>query len=121
MSTMNIGTKLVELVRQGKNHEATETLYSLDVSSVEARPGPDGKAEVQGLKAVLAKSQWWADNNTIHSASCEGPWPHGDQFIVRFTYDVTFKPTNTRMKLDEMGLFTVSNGKIVREVFFYPS
>ena len=30
-----------------------------------------------------------------------------------------FKPSKQRMKLDEVGLFTVANGKIVREEFFY--
>jgi hypothetical protein len=32
---------------------------------------------------------------------------------------VTFKPTGKRQTRDEMALFTVANGKIVREEFFY--
>jgi hypothetical protein len=55
----------------------------------------------------------------VHSANVTGPWPHGDRFIVGFQYDVTNKPSGKRMKLDEVGLYTVSKGKIVREEFFY--
>jgi len=119
MTTTEIGKKLVDLCQQGKNHEAMETLYAPDIVSVEARSMPNMSAETQGLAGVIAKSKWWADNHVIHTASCEGPFPNGDRFVVRFTYEVTFKPTDTRRKLDEMALFTVAGGKIVREEFFY--
>jgi hypothetical protein len=33
---------------------------------------------------------------------------------------VTNKPSGKRMTMDEVGLFTIENGKIVREEFFYP-
>jgi hypothetical protein len=42
-----------------------------------------------------------------------------ERFIVRFSYDVTNKPSGRRFQLDETGLFTIENGKIVREEFFY--
>jgi ketosteroid isomerase-like protein len=47
-------------------------------------------------------------------------YPHGeDRFAVRLSYDVTNKPSGRRMKMDEIALFTVADGKIVREEFFY--
>ena len=49
-----------------------------------------------------------------------GPYPHDDRFAVRFLYDVTDKPSGKRFTMDEVGLFTVVNGKITREEFFYP-
>ncbi len=119
MTTLEVGKKLVELCSQGKNHEAQETLYSQDITSVEAGAPPGKERESQGLKAIAAKSQWWAENHTIHSAVIEGPWPHDNQFIVKFKYDVTFKPENKRFTMEEAALFTVSNGKIVKEQFFY--
>ena len=39
---------------------------------------------VEGIKGVREKSEWWFANHTIHSGKAEGPWPHGDKFIVRF-------------------------------------
>ena len=121
MNAKEIGTKLVELCKAGKSHECHETLYSPDIVSVEAFAPPGQSVESRGLKAVMAKSAWWADNHTVHSAVCDGPFPNGDRFIVRFTYDITFKPTNTRKQMDEAALFTVQDGKIVREEFYYPT
>ncbi|HET9626437.1 MAG TPA: nuclear transport factor 2 family protein [Kofleriaceae bacterium] len=119
MSTLEVGKKLVELCNQHKNQEAMESLYAKDVVSVEAGGPPGQSPEIRGLDAVLAKSAQWAKDNEVHSGTCEGPWPHGDRFIVRFTYDVTHRPTNSRRKLDEAALFFVKDGKIVREEFFY--
>jgi ketosteroid isomerase-like protein len=119
MTTFEIGKKLVELCQAHKNAEAMQTLYATDVVSVEAAAMPGSSAESRGLEAVLAKSAKWGADHTVHTGITEGPWPHGDRFIVRFSYDVTHKPTNERRKLDEAALFTVKDGKIVREEFFY--
>ena len=119
MTTLEIGNKLVELCKQGKNQEVMEALYAPDIIAIEAAAMPGLPAEDRGRDAVLAKSKSWADSNVVHAATCEGPYPNGDRFIVRFTYDVTHKPSNTRRKLDETALYTVKDGKIVREEFFY--
>ena len=39
--------------------------------------------------------------------------------LVRFKYDVTNKPSGRRMIMDELALYQVKDGKIVREEFFY--
>ena len=36
MTTLEVGKKLVELCKQGKNQEAMDTLYAPDIVSVEA-------------------------------------------------------------------------------------
>ena len=119
MNTMEIARKMVELCKQGKNLEALNTLFAADVVSVEAGAMPGMDRESKGLAAVKAKGEWWLANHEVHSASMTGPWPHDDRFIVGFQYDVTNKPSGKRMKMDEVGLYTVRNGKIVREEFFY--
>jgi ketosteroid isomerase-like protein len=120
MTNVEIGKKLVELCQQGKNQEAMATLYAKDIVSVEAAGGPNMPAESRGLDAVNAKGKWWSDNHTVHAATTEGPFPHGsDKFAVRFSYDITNKPTNKRLKMDEIAVFTVKDGKIVREEFYY--
>ena len=119
MTTMEIAQKMVELCRQGRNAEALNTLFTDDLVSVEAAGPPGMERVASGLAAVKSKSEWWTSNHEIHTANITGPWPHDDRFIVGFQYDVTNKPSNTRMKMDEVGLYTVHNGKIVREEFFY--
>ena len=120
MTNLEIGKKLVELCQQGKIEEAVTTLYAKDIVSVEAASPPNGSAETRGIDAIHAKSKWWTDNHTVHSAVTEGPYPHGsDKFGVKFVYDVTNKPTNQRRKFEELAVYTVKDGKIVREEFFY--
>ena len=118
MTTLDIANKLVDLCKQGKNAEA-KALYSEEIVSIEAFAPPGGQKEVKGLAALQAKSKWWVDNHEIHSAVVTGPWPNGDRFIVGFHYDVTHKPSGQGIKMEEAALYTVENGKIVREEFFY--
>ena len=121
--TVTVGKKLVDLCREGKNAEAIETLYSPDIVSVEAGTGsPTMPARMQGMEAIKAKSEWWATNHEVHSAMIEGPYPNGDKFIVRFKYNVTAKSgpmTGKTFDMDEAGLYTVKDGKVTEEVFFY--
>ncbi|MCU0656895.1 MAG: nuclear transport factor 2 family protein [Polyangiaceae bacterium] len=118
-TTHEIAARYVELCKAHQNHVALDTLFSLEAVSVEAMAMPGSTAETRGLAAIVEKGKGWEANHEIHGAKVEGPWPHGDRFIVRFTYDITNKPSGRRMLMDEMGLFTVENGKIVREEFFY--
>lgn len=119
MKTMDIARQLVALCREGRNEEALDTLFDPDVVSVEAGAPPGMQREYRGLAAVKTKGQWWRDNHEVHSASVSGPWPHDDRFAVGFQYDVTNKPSGQRIRMDEIGLYYVRNGKIVREEFFY--
>lgn len=119
MSTMEIASALVDFCKQGKNDEAMNTLYADDVVAVEAG-GPPGMDRVaKGKDAVIAKTQWWTDNHEVHSAEVGGPWPNGDQFIATFRYDVTFKPEKRRFIMEEAALYTIKDGKIAKEEFFY--
>ena len=121
-NTLTVGKKLVELCLAGKNMEAVETLYSPAIVSIEVMGSPEMPARQEGLEAIKGKNEWWINNHEIHSASAEGPWPHGDRFIVRFKYEVTAKAgpmAGQRMTLDEAALYTVTDGKITQEEFFY--
>jgi hypothetical protein len=119
-NTLEIGKKLVSLCKEGRFDEAMSTLYARDIVSVEAGAPQGQDREARGLDACIAKGKWWSDNHIVHSAEIEGPWPHDDKFIVRFKFDITSKPMNNqRIMMDEVGLYTVKDGKIVREEFFY--
>lgn len=120
MNTMEMARKMVDLCRQGKNLEALDTLFADEMVSIEACEMPGAPArEIKGRAAVRAKGEWWVANHEIHSATVGGPWPHDDRFIVIFSYDVTHQPSGQRMQMEEAALYTVSDGKIVREEFFY--
>ena len=75
------------LLKEGKHIEAAEAFNSEDIVSHEDMDGP--MAVCRGRAEVKAKSDWWYATHEVHGGSAEGPFVHGDQFIVRFTLDVT--------------------------------
>jgi ketosteroid isomerase-like protein len=116
-TTTDLAKAFTDLLKAGKHDQAAATFNSPDIVSYEAMEGP--MRECRGAAAVKAKSDWWNANHTVHSSAAHGPYVNGDQFAVRFAIDVTTKETGQRMQMDEVGLYTVKNGKIVEERFFY--
>ena len=119
---LDVGKKLVGMCQKGDFRGAIEGLYGAEIVSVEASGPPGQPLEVKGIEAVRKKTEWWEANHEVHSAKVEGPWPHGERFIVRFSLDVTGKTgpmAGKRFQMEEAGLYTVKNGKVVREEFFY--
>jgi SnoaL-like domain len=119
MTPQEIGQKLVELCKAGKNTEAMEALYAKDIVSVEAGAPPGKSPRTDGVAACLEKSKQFRAMHEIHGATIDGPFPHGDRFAVIFDYDLTRRPDNQRIHMKEVALYTVANDKIVREEFFY--
>ena len=119
MSVLEIANQLVALCREGKNEEAIEKLYSPDIVSVEAMDMPGMGQTQRGIQAITGKTKWWYENHEVHGGEVSDPYPNGNQFIVQFKFDVTPKHTGQRMTMDEVGLYTVDKGKIVKEEFFY--
>jgi hypothetical protein len=119
MTTQEVANTLVKLCSVGKFHEATETLYSPDIVSMEAGAPPGGSRETKGLEGVKAKGEWWNANHEVHAAAVEGPLVAGAHFTVVFKLDVTFKPQSKRFQMEEVAVYKVADGKVVYEEFFY--
>jgi hypothetical protein len=120
MTTPEIAAQLVALCSKGNFAEAIHAFYSPDIVSVEAAAMPGQGRESVGLPAILGKAAWWEENHEVHSIAVEGPLATAHHFCVRFTIDVTFKPTGRRHTMDELAIYQVKDGKIIREEFFYP-
>jgi ketosteroid isomerase-like protein len=118
-STAAIAEELVSFCRAGRNMDAINTLYSPEIVSVESMGNAEMPREIKGLDAVRSKNEWWGANNTVHSASVDGPFVGDGKFTVYYNYETTFKPSGKRNTMEEVALYTVKNGKIVREQFFY--
>lgn len=119
MNTLEVGKKLMDLCQRGENLKAIETLYSPDIVSIEAVAMPDFPKEMRGIDEIKKKNKEWVDNADVHSAEAHGPFPAGDRFAIYYKYDMTNKKNNQRTEMEEMGLYTVKDGKIVKEEFFY--
>ncbi len=119
MTIQEVANKIVELCSQGKFDEATDSLYSPDIVSMEASAPPGQSRESKGLAAVKAKGEWWVANHEVHSVKVEGPLIAGAHFAVTFKMDITFKPESRRFTMEEIAVYKVAEGKIVYEQFFY--
>ena len=118
-STAAVAQELVNLCRVGRNLEAISKLYSPKIVSIESVGSEEMPAEMTGIDAIRQKNEGWFQNNEVHKAEANGPFVGENQFAVQYTFDVTFKPTGQRTEMSEMALYTVKDGKIVREQFFY--
>jgi hypothetical protein len=118
MNTQELAVAFTDLCRAGKFDEAAQRFWSDDVVSREPMPGE--MSEAKGRAALEAKAAWWYANHEVHNIEVGGPYVHGDQFVIRFTMEVTPKG-QARMKMDEVGVYTVKNAKVIEERFFYGS
>ena len=116
-----IADKLVNYCRTNDTQTGLNELYAADAVSVEAMAMPGGdSAETKGLDGIRGKHEWWESSFEYHGGNVDGPYMHGDnQFGVIFEMDVTEKATGERSQMKEMAVYTVENGKIAKEQFYY--
>lgn len=123
MNAIEVGQRLIALTTADKDAQALDELYADNVVSVEA-DGSDGTPDVfEGIAAVREKHEWWNSVATMHEVTAEGPYAAADdnQLAIKFGMDVTMLDPTTeekaRVHMTEIGIFTVEQGKIVREVY----
>lgn len=119
--TEEVANRLCDLCREGKNLDAVRELYADDIVSIEAAEGDGGMPRrMEGKEQVLGKNQWWIDNHEVNDASVSGPHMHGEnRFAVMYDYDITHKESGQRMKMQEVAVYTVEDGKVAKEEFYY--
>ena len=116
MNTQDVANKIVELTRKKAWYDALD-LYDDNVVSVEASGMGGGSPETRGKAGVRGKVDWWVNSMDVHSFDAKGPFVAHDRFVVQYDADVSDKKTKERHKMSEVGVYTVKNGKIVREEF----
>lgn len=116
-SPAEIGRDFVALFNaRTPDHEIWSKLFAKDFTSVE---GHGANVAFHGRAAVTAKCDQWLSANTIHGCSCEGPYAGSTCFAVKIRIDKTENATGRRGVFEEVALYTVQDGKIVREEFCY--
>lgn len=116
-----IADQLVRNCREGQEEKGLKDLYAPDAESIEsvAMPGSDSP-KTTGVDGIRGKHDWWNNAFEVHASEVEGPFLHGDdRFSVIFSIEATDKASSERMSMKEVGVYTVSDGKIVREEFYY--
>lgn len=117
MTTSEVANQLVGYCRKGQFENAIKELYSPDIVSVE----PDGAPikEVTGLEGVIQKGENFNSMvEEFHGMEVSDPVVADQFFSCSMKMDVTFKGA-PRSTMEEICLYQVDNGKIIREEFFF--
>ncbi len=114
-----IGTAVVANINAGRPDKLIwDKFWSPAVASVE---GAGVALGWTGRKAMEAKCNEWLAGHTIHGCAAEGPYLGASGFSVKLRMDVEDKSTGRRTLMEEIAVYTVLNGKIIREEFMYGS
>ena len=121
MDTLNIGKQLVAHANAHRADLAVDELYADNIVSIEpfAAEG-DASNCAQGIAAIRSKHAQWYEANEVHAETAVGPYMghQPNKFAVKFHMDITPRQ-GQRLQMEEVALYTVADGKIVKEEFFY--
>ena len=118
MTTAEVAAKFNQLSKEGKWDKIQDELYAENAVSIEP-PNSPGMQSVEGLAAIKQKGKMFNEMvEEMHGGYATDPVVAGNHFSVGMGMDVTMKGQG-RMKMDEIALYEVKDGKIVKEQFFY--
>ena len=118
LTTQDIANRLHELFKENQWQEVQDELFSDDAESIEP-PGSQGLPSVKGLEVIKKKGKDWENMiQEVHGGWTGEPIVAGKYIAIAMGVDATMKDGN-RMKMDEIAVYEVNDGRIVKEQFFY--
>lgn len=118
MTTQQIADRLVELCKQGQFETAQKELFADDAVSIEPFATPAFEKETKGLNAIIEKGhKFEAMVQEMHSMDMGAPSVVANSFSAIIAMDVTMKE-QSRMKMSELCVYQVKDGKIISEAFY---
>lgn len=119
MNTTEIAARLVAHCREAKWEAAQRELFANDAVSIEPASSPAFEKETKGLEAIVAKGHKFdAMIEKVYSLSVSEPLVATNSFVCTMAMDVQMKGQADRMKMSEVCLYQVKDGKIISEQFF---
>ncbi len=117
-ATQKVASRFHELAQAGQFDKIQDELYAESAVSIEP-PGAPGLQSVEGLPAIKKKGEIFQGMvEEMHGGYSSEPIIAGNYFSVGMGMDVTMKGAG-RMKMDEIAVYEVKDGKIVKEQFFF--
>ena len=118
MTTQDVANRFHELSQSGQWNQIQEELFADNAVSIEPENSP-GLKTVEGIEAIKQKGKQFEESvEEMHGGYTSEPLVAGNHFTVAMGMDVTMKGMG-RMKMDEIAVYEVKDGKIVKEQFFY--
>lgn len=118
MTTKDVANRMNELFKDNKWDLVQEELYADDCVSIEPEHSA-GLKTVKGIEAIKQKSKDFnAMIEEMHGGWCSEPLVGGSFISFAMGMDVTMKGMG-RINLDEICVYEVRGGKVIKEQFFY--
>jgi ketosteroid isomerase-like protein len=118
MNNMKLIDRFQELAMAEKWFEIQDELFADDVESIEPKDSP-WLADARGKEAVREKALAWVNRITaVHSTSTTAPIVAENHFVVGRKMDLTVQDLG-RVQMDQLMLYEIRDGKIVKEKFYY--
>lgn len=118
MNIQEIANRFHQLSQEGKWNQIQDELYAKSAVSIEPTQA-QGMQSVEGLAAIKKKGEDWGKMvEEVHGGYSQPPVVAGNHFSVAMGMDVTMKGAG-RTKMDEIAVYEVKDGKIVKEQFFF--
>ncbi len=118
MTTQEVANRLVALCRTGQYQQAVQELYAPDIVSVEPEGAPNRM--VTGLAAIAEKGKKFESMiEKVNKSIISDPIVAENFFSCNMLMNVQMKGAPVAIDMDEICVYTVNDGKIVREEFFY--
>ena len=118
LTTQEVADRFNELAQTGQFEKVQEELFADDAVSIEP-PQTPGLQTVEGKEAIKRKAEMFnASVEEMHGGYSKEPIVVGNFFAVVMGLDATMKGMG-RVKMDEIAIYEVKNGKIVKEQFFF--
>lgn len=118
MTTQEVANRFNQLAQTGQWQQIQDELFANDAESIEPENSP-GMKSVKGIEAIREKGKQFSQMvEEVHGGYSGEPQVAGKYFAVASGMDVTMKG-QPRMKMDEIAVYEVKDGKIVKEQFFY--
>jgi ketosteroid isomerase-like protein len=118
MTTTDVANRFNELASKGQWEQIQNELFADNAVSIEPENSP-GMESVSGLKAIREKGKKFDEMvEQMHGGYSNPPQVAGNHFAVAMGMDVTMKGQG-RMQMEEIAVYEVKDGKIVKEQFFY--
>ena len=121
MTTQEIADRFYKLSQENNWEQIQAELFSDDAESIEPAHVADkgGMVNAKGREAIQQKGKTFQESTEeLHGGFSGKPIVAGNHFAVAMGMDVTMKGMG-RMNMDEIALYEVRDGKIVKEQFFY--
>jgi ketosteroid isomerase-like protein len=120
MTTQEVANRFNELAQSGQWAKIQEELYADNAVSIEPpHAAAMGMGNAEGMDAIKKKGE--AFNQMVeemHGGYSTAPVVGGNFFSVAMGMDCTMKGAG-RVKMDEICVYEVKDGKIVKEQFFF--